>query len=137
MTRRMKTYLLETGLKPDEVEYISANICDDPTSNKVDVLIEENNAPYTYVGSSFISGLGLFAAKDILKGDLVIDCKHFLMQDEQSKFSYINHSREPNCDWFTNISKIVANRNIPKGTELFIDYRKEIRPNRVEYPEWI
>ena len=163
----MKTYLLETGLKPDEVEYISTNILDDPTSNRVEVLIEEENAPYTYVGTSFISGLGLFAAKDIAEGDLVIDYGMFpenwyqlkytelseeqirknwyvmvsdelcITSDKWSKFSYINHSREPNCDWFVRINKIVANKNIPKGTELFIDYRKEPRPNRVVYPEWI
>jgi len=160
----MKSYLLATGLNPDETEYASANIA---PHNKVEVLIEEENAPYTYVGKSATEGLGLFAARDILKDDLVIDYSLFpenwyklrydelseeqirknwyvmvdnetcITSDKYSKFSYINHSRKPNCDWEIRISKIIANRDIKKGEELFIDYRKEPRPNRVVYPEWI
>lgn len=136
-------------------------------TNKVDALVEEENAPYTYVGRSATEGLGLFASKDIVKGDLVIDYalfpqnwyslrydelseeqirknwyvmldnEHCITSDRYSKFSYINHSREPNCDWEIRIRKIIANRDIKQGEELFIDYRKEPRPNRVVYPEWI
>lgn len=163
----MKSYLLAGGLSPDEVEHTVTELCIDPTLNRVDVLIEEDNAPATYVGRSFTEGLGLFAARDILAGELVIDYGMFptnwyklrydelseeqirknwyvmldnetcIASDKWSKFSYINHSRTPNCDWEVRINKIIANKNIQKGAELFIDYRKEPRPNRVEYPEWI
>jgi SET domain-containing protein len=119
------------------------------------------------VKESSIEGFGLFASKDICKDDLVIDyrlfpkawkkllftelseeqiCKNWyvMLNDEEcitsdkwSKFSYINHSRNPNCDWVLSIHKIIANRDIKKDEELFIDYRVEPRPDRVCYPEWI
>ena len=130
-------------------------------------IIDNDDAPYTYVKESSIEGFGLFASKDICKDDLVIDyrlfpkawkkllftelseeqiCKNWyvMLNDEEcitsdkwSKFSYINHSRNPNCDWVLSIHKIIANRDIKKDEELFIDYRVEPRPDRVCYPEWI
>lgn len=129
--------------------------------------IDNDDAPFTYVKESLIEGFGLFAAKDIKKNDLVIDYRLFpkdwyktryvdlteeqirknwyvmlsseecITSDKWSKFSYINHSREPNCDWVMNIHKIIANRDVKKDEELFIDYRTEPRPNRVSFPEWI
>jgi hypothetical protein len=129
--------------------------------------IDNDDAPFTYVKTSLVEGYGLFAAKDIKKNDLVIDYRMFpkdwrklrftelteeqirknwyvmlnneecITSDKFSKFSYINHSRTPNCDWVMNIHKIIANRDINKDEELFIDYRLEPRPNRVSFPEWI
>ena len=131
------------------------------------IIIDNDDAPYTYVKPSLIEGYGLFAAKDIKKNDLVIDYRMFpkdwfktrfvdlteeqirknwyvmldseecITSDKFSKFSYINHSRSPNCDWVLNIHKIIANRDIKKDEELFIDYRLEPRPNRISFPEWI
>lgn len=131
------------------------------------MLIDNDDAPFTYVKESNVEGYGLFAAKDIKKYDLVIDYRMFpkdwyktrfvdlteeqikknwyvmldneecITSDKYSKFSYINHSRTPNCDWIMNIHKIIANRDIKKDEELFIDYRLEPRPNRVSFPEWI
>jgi SET domain-containing protein len=131
------------------------------------IIIDNDDAPFTYVKASSVEGYGLFASKDIKKGDLVIDYRLFpkdwyktlfsklsdeqirknwyvmlnneecITSDKWSKFSYINHSRNPNCDWFLNIHKIVANRDIPKDEELFIDYRLEPRPSGVSFPEWI
>jgi SET domain-containing protein len=131
------------------------------------ILIDNDDAPYTYVKESSVADYGLFALKDIKKDDLVIDYRLFprdwrkvlftelseeqaskhlyvMLDDEEcitsnklSKFSYINHSREPNCDWMLNIHKIIANQDIKKDEELFIDYRCAPRPNRVSYPEWI
>jgi hypothetical protein len=131
------------------------------------IVIDNDDAPYTYVKPSLIEGYGLFAAKDIKKNDLVIDYRMFpkdwfktrfvdlteeqirknwyvmldseecITSDKFSKFSYINHSRSPNCDWVLNIHKIIANRDIKKDEELFIDYRLEPRPNRISFPEWI
>jgi hypothetical protein len=131
------------------------------------IIIDNDDAPYTYVKPSLIEGYGLFASKDIKKNDLVIDYRMFpkdwfktrfvalteeqirknwyvmldseecITSDKFSKFSYINHSRSPNCDWVLNIHKIIANRDIKKDEELFIDYRLEPRPNRISFPEWI
>lgn len=131
------------------------------------IIIDNDDAPFTYVKASPVEGYGLFASKDIKKNDLVIDYRLFpkdwykikfsdlteeqirknwyvmlneeecIASDKYSKFSYINHSRKPNCDWFLNIHKIVANRDIRKDEELFIDYRLEPRSSRVSFPEWI
>lgn len=131
------------------------------------VIVDNDDAPFTYVKESSVEGYGLFASKNLKKNDLVIDYRMFpkdwyktrfidlteeqirknwyvMLNDEEcitsdkwSKFSYINHSRTPNCDWFLNIHKIIANRDIKKDEELFIDYRLEPRPNRVSFPEWI
>lgn len=131
------------------------------------IIIDNDDAPFTYVKESRVAGYGLFASKDIKKGDLVIDyamfpkdwyktryidlteeqirrkwyvmldCEDCITSDKYSKFSYINHSRNPNCDWEIKIRKIIANKDISKDEELFIDYRVEPRPNRVSFPEWI
>ena len=131
------------------------------------IIIDNDDAPYTYVKESSIEGFGLFAMHNIKKNDLVIDYRLFprdwrkvlftelseeqvrknwyvmldseecITSDKYSKFSYINHSREPNCDWVLSIHKIIANRDIKKDEELFIDYRLEPRPSGVRYPEWV
>lgn len=132
-----------------------------------EIIIDNDDAPFTYVKASSVEGFGLFTSKDIKKDELVIDYRLFpkdwckvryidlneeqirknwyvmlndddcITSDKYSKFSYINHSREPNCDWKLTMHKIIANRDIPKDEELFIDYRLEPRPNRVSFPEWI
>ena len=131
------------------------------------IILDNDDAPFTYVKESSVEGYGLFAAKTIRKGDLVIDyamfpkdwyktryihlseeqiLKHWyvmlddedcITSDKYSKFSYINHSKNPNCDWEIKIRKIIANKDIYRDEELFIDYRIEPRPNRVSFPEWI
>lgn len=131
------------------------------------MLVEDDNAPDTYVSKSSVEGYGLYSSKDFKKGEIVIDYnlfpeswytlryselsqeqirknwyvmldeEHCITSDKYSKFSYINHSRAPNCDWLVNDKIIVANIDISKGTELFIDYRLEPRPNRTSYPNWI
>jgi len=130
-------------------------------------IIEEDNAPDTYVKESSIEGYGLFASKDFNIGDLIIDywmfpenwyeMKYVDLNEEQirknwyvmidsencitsdkfSKFSYINHSRKPNCTWDIENKKIFANQYIKKDEELFIDYRLEPIPNREKFPDWI
>jgi hypothetical protein len=129
--------------------------------------VEEDNGPDTYVKKSGVDGFGLFAAKDFNPGDVVvdynlfpaswykmkyadltqeqiarnayvmIDSEHCLTNDKRSKFSFINHSREPNCDWIIRDRVIVAAQPIFQDEELFIDYRMEPRPNRVSFPAWI
>ena len=129
--------------------------------------IEEDNAPDTYIEKSPIGGFGLFAAKDFKKGDVIVDYNNFaksfyklewkklkpeqynknwlipldneycLTNDKANKIHYLNHSRNPNCNWYINKLIIVANKNIQKDEELFIDYRLERRPNREKFPSWI
>jgi len=131
------------------------------------IIIDNDDAPFTYVKESSVEGYGLFASKNIKRGDLVIDYRMFprdwkklkytelspeqirknwyvmlndeecITSDKYSKFSYINHSRKPNCDWILSIHKIVANQDIEKDEELFIDYRLEPRPSRVPFQEWV
>lgn len=114
------------------------------------IKVEEDNGPDTYVKKSGVDGLGLFAAKDLNPGDVVVDYNlssvntHILFDNDlstdnhkRSKFSFINHSREPNCDWIVRDRVIVAAKPIFQDEELFIDYRMEPRPNRVSYPNWI
>lgn len=130
-------------------------------------LIEEDNAPDTYVKESSIEGFGLYASKDFVKGELIIDYNLFsenwynmkysdlseeqvrknwyvmtdkencITSDKYSKFSYINHSRKPNCFWDITKKIIVADKDIKENEELFIDYRLEPRPNGVCFPNWI
>ena len=112
--------------------------------------VEEDNGPATYVKKSGVDGFGLFAAKDFNPGDVVVDynlssvntCTLFDSSSGEtscklSKLSFINHSREPNCDWIIRDRVIVAAQPIFQDEELFIDYRMEPRPDRTGYPSWI
>lgn len=129
--------------------------------------IDIDDAPNTYVKPSPVAGYGLFASSPFKSGDLVInynqpttnwyrlkwteltqeqiDRSYYVGLDEEycvtcdlhSKFSYINHSRTPNCTWDIPGMTIKANRDIEKDEELFIDYRVEHRPTRIGWPEWI
>ena len=131
------------------------------------IILDNDDAPFTYVKESSVEGFGLFAAGSIRKGDLVIDYAMFpkdwyktryinlseqqilknwyvmlddedcITSDKYSKFSYINHSRIPNCTWEIKIRKIIANKDISRDEELFIDYRIAPRPSGVPLPEWI
>ncbi len=131
------------------------------------VRVEEDNGPDTYVKKSHIDGFGLFAMKDFNPGDVVVDYNLFpkswykmkyadlteeqiarnayvmidnencLTNDKRSKFSFINHSREPNCDLIVRDRVIVAAVPIFKDEELFIDYRVQPRPSGAVYPSWI
>lgn len=131
------------------------------------MLVEEDNGIFTYIKKSLIEGLGLFASKNFVKNEIIIDYKLFknnfyktqwtnltpeqynknwlvpidevfcLTNDKSNKIHFINHSRDPNCNWLINDFIITANQNIKKDDELFIDYRLEYRPNRKEFPTWV
>lgn len=131
------------------------------------IIIEEDNAPDTYVKESLVEGYGLFASKDFKPKEIVIDYGLFsdswyqttydklskekkeksayimldgincITSDKISKFGYLNHSRNPNCICIFKKRIVVANKNIQKDEELFIDYRLEYRPNDVSFPSWI
>lgn len=121
-----------------------------------------DNAPNCYIDYSNIQGFGLFAGRDFEKGELVLDysinCDRYriclfsdltkeqldnekfigiseklcITTSEESKFSYVNHSRTPSCVCDYQTFEITAAREIQKGEEITIDYRKEPRPIFVE-----
>jgi len=103
------------------------------------------------IKNSFIEGKGVFALRDFIKGEIVLqwDISHTLpkekvdkMSNEEKKYisffngkyvimqepeKYVNHSCEPNttandfCD--------VAIRDIKEGEEITADYTEELPPN--------
>lgn len=126
-----------------------------------------DNAPHTFISNSIIDGKGLFASKNFEEGELVLDYSLFsniwvqttydclsperiarsgyVMLDESNcifstsdtKFRYVNHSRNSNCSCDFYNRKIHAIRLIPKGEEILIDYRKEPKPLGVPFPPWV
>ncbi len=102
-----------------------------------------------YINISKVHGFGLYTSKRILKrqsifslnGKIVnkdfIKNKHFtgewnalknnvyLVREHRTSYGFINHSRNPNCEIDRNSMSIIANIDIHKDTELFLDYRKE------------
>lgn len=129
-------------------------------------LVEDDNAPDTYVSLSGTHGYGLFANKKFSSGEIIIDYNLFgdhyreadyfdlpqeiidrgwfliiegsrcLTTDTSSKFSYINHSRDPNCVWLRERRMICAAFTINRDTEVFIDYRLEPLPPGAKTPMW-
>ena len=119
-----------------------------------------------FVSSSTIQGVGLFTDCNLTKGDVVVDYRNtegwyeldvnnlteyqlnhnwIIMEsnnickttDVVADLNYINHSRNPNCNWYIESKYITAARDIEAGEELTIDYRLEKRTNRIKFPEWI
>lgn len=107
----------------------------------------------TYTGPSKINGTGLFAKRDILRGETIwvqdpsVDL--LLDEEDQEKYKalekffwensrgevilpmdddrYTNHSRTPNRLHVSDYLDI-AGEFIPQGTEITIDYRYLCRP---------
>lgn len=131
------------------------------------MIVENDNAPDTYVKESVIEGYGLFASKNFQKGDLVLDYNLFpeswyqttyenlsefkkekssyitidenycLTSDKISKFRYLNHSREANCICDFDKRKIFALRDIQKDEEILVDYRREYDLCKRKAPDWV
>lgn len=129
------------------------------------MFIEENISKNTEVRESEIEGKGLFATKDIEKGEIILDWsfsdswykmkwedlredqirKNWYYGDEEecwtidkmSQFSYVNHSRNPNMIVDFPNKKTFAARDIKEGEEIMFDYRTEQRPGRKDFPKWI
>jgi len=132
-----------------------------------EVVIELDNAPDTHVRISRVDGHGLFASRDFMKGEVVVDYgmfgefwyeisyseltlekidkSRFVMIDENrcitsdkiSKFGYLNHSRNPNCYCDFKNKKVISLENIEKDEEIFINYYDEYLGKNVNIPEWI
>lgn len=108
-----------------------------------------DNLINTYIDTSQIHGLGLFAKIELKKGDILglldgqivdwelqtkyslsyewnaISDNKLLVRPYRTKYSYINHSRQPNLLILYNPIRVVADEDIPKNTELSLDYRSE------------
>ena len=53
------------------------------------IIIDNDDAPFSYVKESNVEGYGLFAAKDIKRGDLVIDYRMFPKDWKKIKFLHL------------------------------------------------
>lgn len=124
----------------------------DLSSSDIDYLID--NAPNCRPGMSQIHGYGLIVAEIIMKGDIIIDFsdpeiyveKNFseleqwrlesgkytglseekcVISEKFTKYSLLNHSRQPNAITDFETRKIVALRDILPGEEVTVDYRLE------------
>ncbi len=115
---------------------------------------EKNWEKYVVVKDSPIHGKGIFAAKDIPKGELVMWIKGEVIDGDEclrreyeednvyifwngdtyidtamtDKIKYINHDCKPNCeveDGDETSLKLIAAKKIKKGEEITIDYGYE------------
>lgn len=115
-----------------------------------------DNLRLTRIAKSRIHGNGLFASEDVpaktvlgeLDGQVIpwrlhqkysltmewnaLDEKTLLVRPYRTKYSYINHSREPNLVLARNPLRVVTLKYILSGEELTLDYRSEPLP-----PEYI
>jgi uncharacterized protein len=99
------------------------------------------------VKGSAVHGYGVFAEKNIRKGELIEECYIIISRggdkklqdyyfDVKGKYalftgfgSIYNHDDDPNADYFIHskrrIATIKAARTIHKGEEIFVDYGEE------------
>ena len=94
-----------------------------------------------YVGKSSIDGWGAFTTRPIREGEAIdIGINYNTRHPFVTEFaSWINHSRNPTTsvryDEGDGVYYIRANRYLPAGTEITVDYRKT--PNFIEGPaDW-
>ena len=92
------------------------------------------------VSKSKLGGKGIFASKDLKKGD-TIGLLHTIIE-LGSKYNFTelgemhNHNDEPNChnEKINNKRYLVASTDIKKGEELTTDYR--LQPDLEQPQEW-
>lgn len=116
-----------------------------------------DNLKFSFIGKSTIHGYGLFASQDIEKGVALgildgqivplilhkkynltlewnaIDESTLLVRPYRTKYSYINHQRQPNLVLLHNPLRVATLRKISTGEEITLDYRLE--PLSPEYIE--
>jgi SET domain-containing protein len=119
-----------------------------------------DNAPKCEPGCSVLHGYGLFAKEYIVAGEVVVDFSDpelyrevpvevlpewrlkggkftalslttCLISDRFTKYSLVNHSREPSAGLDLERRVMVALRDITPGEEITADYRSEPRASRV------
>jgi uncharacterized protein len=113
-----------------------------------------DNAPKCQPGKSAVNGYGLIAAEPVASGEIIIDFsdpavyrettfdaleywrleggkytglseERCLISDQMTKYSLLNHSRNPNAITDFKGQKVVALRDIEAGEEVTVDYRRE------------
>ncbi len=111
-----------------------------------------DNLCYTTTGISSVHGYGLFLTEPVRKGTVLGELdgqkiswdlywsretvasewnaveEGVIIRPFKTKYYYINHSRTPNVSLQYNPLRIVVLSDLPKGCELFLDYRKEPLP---------
>lgn len=122
--------------------------------SEVDLADLVDNAPKCRPGKSAVDGYGLIAAEIIASGDIIIDFsdsniyrettfdsleewrlaggkytglseERCVISDRMTKYSLLNHSRNPNAITDFEGRKVVALRDIQPGEEVTVDYRRE------------
>jgi SET domain-containing protein len=113
-----------------------------------------DNAPKCQPGKSMVDGYGLIASEPIASGETIIDFsdpaiyrettfdaledwrleggkytglseERCVISDRMTKYSLLNHSRNPNAISDFEGRKVVALRDIQAGEEVTVDYRRE------------
>lgn len=82
------------------------------------------------IGPSNLQGLGLFATKDLSKGEGIAPARIGGLRAPAGK--YTNHAKDPNCVLVRSESddlSLVAAREVRQGDELTINYRQSGRVN--------
>ena len=122
------------------------------TAAELDHLVD--NAPKCRPGKSGVDGYGLIVAEPIAAGEMIIDFSDStlyrettfselepwrleggkytglseeccIISDQMTKYSLLNHSREPNAITDFEGRRVVALRDIHPGEEVTVDYRRE------------
>ena len=136
----------ETNLGKEE--RLSGALSEADLANLVD------NAPKCKPGKSAVDGHGLIAAEPIAAGEVIIDFsdpevylettfdaleswrleggkytgiseKYCIISEQMTKYSLLNHSRNPNAITHFEARQVVALSNIQPGEEVTVDYRRE------------
>ena len=106
-------YIKEIGLTEDQVQILV----------NLDNVIELNNSNY-YKGKSNIHGIGVFASRDIKKGDIIGDVT---ISDKYRTTlgRWVNHHNIKNTMFYKiqNDLVAIAEKDIAKNEEILIDYR--------------
>jgi hypothetical protein len=94
-----------------------------------------------YVDKSDLGGKGVFAAKDIKKGETIGLLHKIIKIGSKYEFTELgkmhNHKDKPNChnERIDNKRYLVASENIKKGQELTTDYR--LQPDLEQPQDWL
>jgi len=140
-------------LYPDAAFLIVRGMANIGVVQKKERFISEYDTPILEIRPSKIDGYGVFSKKPIdkdvsifklhgkmvssneIKGDFptgewnAISDTHFLVREKRTIYSYINHSREPNCEIDFASMEVKMIKHVRADQELTLDYRKEALPS--------
>jgi len=107
---------------------------------QISITESKSNVKKYQVGKSKLGGKGVFASKDLKKGDTIGLLHTIIELGDKYEFTELgkmhNHNDEPNChnEKIKNKRYLVASENIKKGEELTTDYR--LQPDLEQPQEW-